>query len=294
MPLSLKVLWDAYEKSDNFVREVLGFSLLTSSALLDNEYAEEFGKENPDIAANVRAHQTVFSRLGFFAADDNSGFLAFGQQGFSKDDPPVLELDSEGQYSWLGLNLSEAILRTAESIQEEDAAVEWLAKHGMPCMDVGEIGSSTQFLPSLADLHKRLYWQIKGEPRQYLPTPAQTASIHDPSTWLLRPGAEVEKVITALAGSEAKPLLQTQWVECDGDGRVCTVWLKRLGAISHIKVHGIGFGTPAPEVRNLLGLPAFEGTNWVRYDSGGLGTHFAFNSQSMVEEITLMDTTLMT
>jgi hypothetical protein len=76
LPKALCVLWDAFNDSDRFITETCGLSLLKSLDALGRGYGPELEKESPDIAANIRAHRRLFTRLGFFAEDDDGGLLA--------------------------------------------------------------------------------------------------------------------------------------------------------------------------------------------------------------------------
>jgi hypothetical protein len=187
----------------------------------------------------------------------------------------------------LGVNLAEAIYRQAERAKEGAVAEQWLSAHGLALGRTGDLGSSSQFLPALGTLHKRYYWEENGQPKPRLPDATGPALPHDPSTWLLRPGTEVRVTICTLLGLSPSQTPEAEWVRCDGEGRVDTVWLRRLPAAESLRVLGIGYDTPEPEVSVRLGQPSKKGDGWVRYDSPERTVHFEFRN-GKVSRITLM------
>ncbi len=263
VPPSLARIWAAYEAGDDFLGKAIELTLLTSLQPLDAGYGDAIAWESADIAANVRAHRAVFERLGFFAEDGDGGFLAFDLTAALAEDPPVIHLDSEGQYEWLGANLGEALMRRAEDCGCEAAMAHWLSAHGVEAALLGAFGASTQFLPSLRDLHSGLYYAHRGEPHA-MPASATTPANTDPATWFLRPGAEVAAALTTLLGGPP----DQQWVQCDGQGRVNAIWFHRVPATEHVRIQGIGFGDDARSVEERLGAPHDRGKSWARWTLG--------------------------
>jgi len=265
LPSGLATLWKAHEEGDAFLADDLGITLLTSLDPLEDGYGESIAEGNPDILANVRAHRKAFERLGLFAKDDDSGFLGYDFQMGPADDPPVVQLDSEGQYSWKGANLAEALYRVAEDKGDPDKAKEWLAAHGLPVGELGVLGSTTQFLPSITDWHSELYYEFKGQPRSKIAGSVKSADPTDPDTWLLRPGKDVSQALSALLKSPPNSTPSEQWVSCDGEGRIATIWLKQRAETKQMAIWGVRFGMPENEVTALLGQAEKTGKGWVRF-----------------------------
>ena len=278
VPCALQILWQAHEAKAPFLADALWLKLLTSLDVLDDGYSESIAGGDEGILANVRAHRRTFERLGFFAEGDDSQLYAFDLQSGPADDPPVVVLDTEGQYEWEGENLTEAIFRIAEDRDQADEARAWLEAHGLPLGELGRLGSTTQFLPSIKDYHEGIYHQNLGQPRDEKPTPSQPADPRDPFTWLLRPAAEVCAALCVLlklpAGS--RPSMHCVW--CDGAGRVTTVSIPRTAATENLAVHGVKFGMKETDVNPLLGKPSETGkkVTWSAYrlDRGRLRLGF--------------------
>ncbi len=281
-PHALEVLWRAYEAGGRSLGEQLGIELLTSASRLEETYPPE--SPDPDIAANLRAHRRMFERLGFFARDNEGAFWAFHLDHLPADDAPVVRLDSEGQYDWLASSVPEALFRAANDAESMRV---WL-EHRLPLAEVGDVGASTQFLPSLKKLHERWYWEQRGEAcPPPAPDAAEAATARHPLTWVLRPVSEVRPALNELLGLEPDSLPQQQWVDCDADGRVNTVWLHRTPATEAIVIRGVGYGMSEPEIVALLGPPTRQRKTWLRYDGDGRGLHFEL-VDGVVEKITLM------
>jgi hypothetical protein len=270
LPRALEVLWQAHDDEDPFLADVLWLKLLTSLHVLDEGYAESIAKGDEDILANVRAHRRVFERLGFFAQADDGELYAFDFQSGSTDDPPVVALDTEGQYEWKGENLAEVMVRIAEDRDKAKAneAHAWLSAHGLPLGELGELGSTTQFLPSIKDYHEGLYYQTLGRPRLEKSTSSQPVDPRDPFTWLLCSGPKVCAAICILlqlpAGS--RPSMFCVW--CDGAGRVISIKFPRTAITQDIPVQGVKFGMTETEVNRLLGKPTETGKKitWSAYE----------------------------
>jgi hypothetical protein len=131
----------------------------------------------------------------------------------------VIELDTEGQYEWKGVGLAEAVFRIAESMHRREEARKWLQAHGLILGELGELGSTTQFLPSIKDLHDRFNCEFLGRPRALIPSSKEPADSRDLFTWLLRPSEEVCKVIAILLNLPAEARPSEFWVWCDGESR---------------------------------------------------------------------------
>src|SRR5206468_2169502 len=152
----------------------------------------------------------------------------------------------------------------AEDRDQGNEARTWLAAHSLPLGDLGELGSTTQFLPSLKDYQENIYYQNLGQPRGEKPTPTQSADPRDPFTWLLRPAAEVRGALCVLLKlpAGATPTMFCVW--CDGEGRVTNVKIPRTPATEHTPIQGVKFGATKAEIAKLLGKPTEAGKkmNW--------------------------------
>jgi hypothetical protein len=210
-----------------------------------------------DVAANVRAHRRVFERLGFFAEDHDGSLWAFDLAS-PVEEPPVVGLDTEGQYAWLRVDLAQAFAR--------DEEVAWVA---------------TQFLPSLGDLQVRYHHEEKGSPMPPARRSARVAVADDPVSWLAQPGAEVAAVLGRRVPARG-PI-----AKCDDEGLVFTIWLPREGPLSRLSARGITRGSPVAAVRRELGAPTKEGARWLRFDEEAIALHFEIDGDA-VARITLM------
>lgn len=259
VPHALRVLWQADENNDAFVKGALWLNLLTSHGELDEIFSENAADGDEGIIANTRAHRRVFERLGFFAQGDDGEFYAFDLQTGAPEDPPVVVLDTEGQYDWKGENLAEFIFRIAEDRDKGDDARSWLREHDLQLGELGELGSTTQFFPSIQKYQEGIYYECLGEPQVENPTPSEPVNVGDMLTWLLRPGPEVRAAICEVlklpAGS--RPTMYCAW--CDGAGRVTNVKLPRTDATKDHAMCGVRFGMSEDEVKSLLGESAETG-----------------------------------
>lgn len=286
VPSGLGQLWLAKSRGDNFLADGLGIELLTSIGLLDAGYGEEIAQGDETILANVRAHRRVFNRIGFFAACDEYGCqLAFD---FVSDpvDPPIVRLDSEGQYDWQGASLAEAILRFGEDLGVEETG-QWLTNIGLPVMPLVEFGASTQFLPSIGDLHERFYNEESGTQKKLFPSGRKSAESNDPTTWVLRPGKEVRLALSQLLRLSADESPPRQWVQCDSEGRVCTVWFHPVPETMQIAVSGVMFGMSAAQTTKVLGKPAKTGDGWLSFSNAAGRLRVGFKDDRL-NEICLM------
>lgn len=281
-PHTLEALWRAHETGDRLLSEQLGVELLTSVSELEETYPPD--SPDTDVAANLRAHRRMFERLGFFALDNEGAFWAFHLDHLRADDAPVVRLDSEGQYDWLAGSMPEALFRAAN---DSESVRVWLEHHHLPLVEVGDVGASTQFLPSLKKQHERCYWEHRGKLCPPPPDAAEAATARHPLTWLLRPASEVRPALNELLGLERDSLPNQSWVMCDADGRVDTVWLHRTPATEAIVIRGVGYGMREAEIVALLGPPTRQRKTWLRYDGDGRGVHFELVDGG-VERITLM------
>src|SRR6185437_1098385 len=136
--------------------------LLTTLDVLDEGYGGGIASGGDEVAASVRAHRRVFERLGFFAEDHDGVLWAFDLAA-DLEEPPVVGLDTEGQYEWLGTDLPQVLA------QDEEAM--WVA---------------TQFLPTLGELHDRYYCEEMGAPRPPARRSPRAAAADDPESWLAR------------------------------------------------------------------------------------------------------------
>lgn len=232
--------------------------LLTSLDILDDGYGDAVAAEGEDIAANVRAHRRIFERLGFFAEDDDGVLWAFDLAA-NLEEPPVVGLDTEGHYDWLGIDLEQVL------VQDQEAA--WVA---------------TQFLPSLGELQVRYYYEEKGAPRPPARRSRHAAVADDPLSWLARPGSEVSAALAGLLPAR-EPI-----AKCDDEGLVSTIFLPREGPLARLSVRGIALGDGVRTLRDRLGAPTKEGARWLRFDDDAVALHFEVNGGA-VSRITLMN-----
>jgi hypothetical protein len=281
MPRSLATLWSSVEGGDDTLARTFRIELLSDLGALDAGYGDAIASESADIAANVRAHREVFAHLGFFAALEDDEFLAYWLVDPSAE-PPVVKLDNEGQYSWKGRNLAEALFRLAEQ-RDPDGARRWLSARGLELGEVGELGASTQFLPDLSQLQQSKYCAAVGRPGLVARKPSEApATPDDPMTWLLRPGPEVQEVMTRLLGTP--PLHYCVW--CGGDGLVESVALSAKTKSGPIL--GIELGASKADVQRALGDPERTGRNWIRFQRDQRLFRFGLDAQDRVTSITLM------
>ena len=282
MPRSLEVLWDRHQKRDSALRNLFEIEqLLVDLKPLNTGYGEAIAGESEDIAANVRAHRTMFEQLGFFAAIEGGAFLAYWLRA-DLSELPVVRLDSEGTYGWQGGNAAEALFRIAEESDDGDAARTWLAAHGLELGVVGELGTSTQFLPDLDDLHARTYYQNCGQPRPTLEMAVAPADVRSPATWLLRPGPEVRAAMTKLLG--APPADFCAW--CSGNGLVKHILLGREFPPG-LTILGIPIGSTRAHVEKQLGKPAKARAGWIAYERDGRAFVYHTDNKKIVTSISL-------
>ncbi|HSZ58128.1 MAG TPA: hypothetical protein VK797_20865 [Tepidisphaeraceae bacterium] len=284
LPSGLEKLWAAREHGDRFLSDHLGIELFTSLDLLDAGYNAEIAQGNGEVLANVRAHRRVFSRVGFFAGTHESQ-LAFDFESHPIV-PPVVRLDSEGQYEWQGIDLVEAIFRTGADLGLQETS-EWLTSVGLPIGTVDEIGASTQFLPSIGDLQERYYYEEIGTPMAVQPSGLRPAEPHDPTSWIMRPGNEVQGALVKLLRLPPHAKVSRQWVQCDSDGRVCTLWFHPTAETKNVVVGGATFGMSPSEAVRTLGTPARTGDGWISFSIAAGRLRVGFDADKL-NEICLM------
>ena len=284
IPSGLEKLWLATTNGDAFLAEHLGIELLTSLALLDDGYSVEIAQGDPTALANVRAHRRIFRHVGFFAGCHERQ-LAFDFASKS-DSPPVVRLDSEGQYDWQGIDVAEAISRIGEELQVAETD-EWLRSIGLPVGTTGEIGASTQFLASISDLHERYYYEEIGTPKASLPSSTTRAQPNDPVSWIMRPGDEVRLALLHLLKMPPDTVLSRQWVQCDGEGRVCTVWFHPVPETMAVAVGRISFGMSPSQATGILGKPTRTGDGWMSFSNPAGRLRVGFDKKEL-NEICLM------
>jgi hypothetical protein len=255
VPPSLEVVWDVQQ--DPFLTQTVGLRLLTSRAVLDDGYGDDVLDQDPDTAAHVLANRRLFRRLAFFAECDGGELLAFDVRTGSAEDPPVVQLDTEGRYGWSGLNLAEALYWQAEAVGEPEAAVEWLARVGLTLVEPGELGTTTQHLPDLGKLVDQWCREPDAaapdspEPPNAPDGPPATAT--DALTWLGRPGPAVLARLREVLGLAQGEHPHRQWIACDAAGRVDTIWLRDTPLVT---VAGIGNGASRAAVVGRFGEPS--------------------------------------
>jgi hypothetical protein len=283
VPQALRHLWEAELSDDSYVGADL--ELLESRKLLELGFGEEDAHLPGDVGANVQAHRRMFESLGFFAADADGGFLAYHLEFGDPENPPVVELNSEGQYRWLGACLGEALLALAGETGNEDKAKAWLKAR-----DIGTtapLGVSVGALPDLGALHRKLYDACRGK-AAVVPTALKSSAqvSGDPLTWIGAPGSKVESVLKKLLSVKEKSRLGN-WMSTDEKGRVKTVWLTRTPATESLEVKSAKFGMSRAHVIETLGQPSKEGVQWVRYDAPRPSLHLEFKDGAVIR-MTLM------
>lgn len=277
LPPSLKILWQI-NKDRDFEDLFRYVGLLQDNSELEDGYVEVLDVNNNE--SHARGYREMFKHLGFFGDLDNSDYLAYWLAD-GTEEPPIIKLDSEGQFTWEGRNLAEVLYRLAEELDEDNAepARAWLLKHGLEVGQVGELGSTTQFLPDLEKFQENLgdETNITTQPKN---TPMDPL---DPSTWLLHPGSEVQKLLTDLFG--APPTNFCVWT--DGQGLVTSLmmneaWPKRFPIL------GIEIGDRRVIVKRKLGLPVETApVGSIRYQLDDYTALFGFDSANRVKEIYL-------
>lgn len=287
VPPGLAALWRAQTEGDPFL-EGFGVKLLDNVDRLQRGFSLERARGNPDVEANCRAHWNVFERLGFFAELDDGELLAFDLQTDRQDDPPVVQLDTEGQYRWFGINLAEAIFRIADVSDQAESVRRWLARLALHLPELGELGSTTQFLPSIQELQTALYRAERGlslKPNSLSGHPADPSA---PLSWLGRPGTEVCEAITALLGLPPGSTPPQFWVWCDGNGLVTTFRLPRVPEVKNMVLRGIRVGMTRDEVIVCAGPPDETGMNggWWAHTAAGKRLHLAFDNNDKVSRLT--------
>jgi hypothetical protein len=283
VPEALRHLWEAELADDSFVGADL--ELLESQKLIELGYGEEDATLPGDVGASVRAHRQMFESLGFFAADADGGFLAYHLEFGDPENPPVVELNGEGQYRWLGACLGQALLALARESDNEDAARAWLKAR-----DIGTnapLGVAVDALPDLSALHRKLCDASRGK-AAVVPLAAKSSArvSADPLTWIGAPGSKVESVLKKLLSVKDKSRLGS-WMSTDEKGRVKTVWLTRTPITESLQVKSARFGMSRAHVIETLGQPSKEGAQWVRYDAPRPSLHLEFKDGAVIR-MTLM------
>jgi hypothetical protein len=278
MPRALSLLWAVKLAGDLDEPQ-----LLDSLDALDAGYGDAIAAESEDIGANVRAHRRLFTRLGFFARTVDDRLLALDLASATPEDPPVVALDSEGRYSWLGRNIADALFRIGDCSEQMKT---WLARHGLRGEEPGDIGASTQFLPSLGDLHARYYAEEQGRAPKLRLVRSGPALRDDAIAWIGRPAHEVEAVLRELLALGLAPF-QKQWVQCDAEGNVATVWLRKSDAPLNLRVRGVMLGATRSTVRGLFGAPQKGRASWDGFTIDGVAINVAFRDER-ADMITLM------
>lgn len=281
VPPSLEILWDGAHAGDGVLDRCQIVRLLTDRTPLDDGYGDAIAGESGDIAANVKAHRTIFEQLGFFAALEDGGLLAYWLKSPARE-PPVVELDTEGQYRWLGNDAAEALWWLAKENEEDETVESWLTAHGLASSPPGELGASTQFLPDLNELQAREYRQRRGEVFPVLAAASHPADARDPTSWLLRPGPEVRDAIAPLTG--APPRHYLAW--CSGDGLVKQILIDDRVAPG-IAILGVTLGTAKHELERALGAPVESAARWLRYEDGERTFTYCLDEEDFVKSISL-------
>jgi hypothetical protein len=288
VPKSLAKLWELELADDSFAGADL--ELLESLSILDLGYGEEDATLPGDVGANVKAHRKMFEALGFFAADADGGFLAIHLELGDPDEPPVVHLDSEGQYRWLGASLGEALVALAEESEDDEAAQAWLSQHGISTDP--PLGVSVAALPDLGGQHRKFFDAFRGKaavvpvPKAAPKASAKSFESEKPLTWIGAPATKVQAVLKELVPAKEKSKLGN-WLAADERGKVKTVWLSRTPKTENFEVKSARFGMTRAHVLETLGRPTREGAQWVRYDAPTPSLHLEFKDGAVVR-MTLM------
>jgi hypothetical protein len=278
VPRSLELLWDADAET---LAERFGITkLLTDLSVLDEGYGDERLKESEGEAAVVRAYRATFEEVGFFAELDGSELLGYWLEPGSAE-PPIVKLDTEGTFSWVGADAREALFRLAADEDQEDEGRAWLASAGLDPGALDDDGVSTQLLPSLEARTSERERANRGEPAPPAPNPAAIDAA-DASTWHRQPAGKVAEVMRELLGGP----LKTQCIWTDGTGLVTNVSLdagldRKVGAL------GIRAPTTRDAILATLGKPDADKKDFVSYHRGGTRVNYRFDKSGALESINL-------
>ena len=278
VPRSLEVLWDVAEETRS---ELFGIGkLLQDSGVLDEGYGEALLEESEDIAANVRAHRETFREIGFFAELDGGDLLGYWLES-GQAEPPIVKLDTEGTYSWEGVDAGEALLRLAIDREQEDEAREWLAGAGLDPGELGEVGVATQTLPDVDKRKDARYYVNLGTPKELAPNPGPI----DPDesvTWLLQPAGQVAEVMRRFTGAP----LQRFSIWTDGRGLTASLALNE-GLDQKTGTLGVRGPTTRDAVVARLGKPDAEGKEHISYFRPPARVNYRFDNAGALKSINI-------
>lgn len=265
VPPPYTFLWDAMDDGYPVFDCILADSTAELAPLLEG-YAP---REDDDAGqrANLAAHTQVWAGLSFFFHHRDEDAWWAWPRGVAEDGP-VVQLDSEGQYEYVGATLADALLRACiDAGEDEDETRAWLSEHGFADPGpLGVSGGSTQFLPNLRELHVELDRAARG-----LAAPPRAASsapvrVDEPETWIDQPGEAIAAALAARLGPDA--LRARHWVGCDGRGRVRTVFGVAHPGLPDASLRGIRIGATVAEVEAQLGAPTHRSDEHLSYELG--------------------------
>ncbi|WP_028601575.1 hypothetical protein [Ottowia thiooxydans] len=142
----------------------------------DTSYLNEKERQNPDIAANVKATHAVMSQITFAVKTDNGDFLGYWEspRGTPLALARIVRYDTEGQFSLEpGRTITEALLLEFVSLEEKNAASKYQrARKSLEQLGAGTIPSTysalnKQILSTVATspdaMHDQLFKRYRAE-----------------------------------------------------------------------------------------------------------------------------------
>ena len=96
----------------------------------------------------------------------------------------------------------------------------------------------------------------------------------------------MRQALATLLKLPAGASISEQWVSCDGEGRVTTIWLKKRSETLAMALHGVKFGIPEKDVGPMLGAPWKTGKGWSSFAFGNRRLRLGFKD-NVVASMTL-------
>jgi hypothetical protein len=224
-----------------------------------------------------RACEQMIEELEFIARGPDGEDIALWtyRPGIELERAPIVTLDSEGRLECPAATLADYLLTRVGDPGEIRA---WCAAHGIDTAPSEKmIHAKVRLLPSPQDRWDDLERGMEERPEIRLDAP--TAIEH-----LLGMAGADPRALRFLESVEAKdcPLE----IQCDGWGRVKTVFLSPDALRTPVSVRGVSLGA-GPTSLEPLGRPHKSGQGWFRWDEGDLALHVEL-SEARVSRITLM------
>lgn len=224
-----------------------------------------------------RACEEMIQELEFIARGPDGEDIALWlyRPGIEPERAPIVTLDSEGRLECPAATLADYLLTR---VGEPDEIRAWCAAHGIDTApNETMMRAKVRLLPDPQDRWDDLERGTDERPEIRLDAPR---AIED----LLGMAGADPRVLRFLESVEAKdsPLE----IQCDGWGRVKTVFLSPDTLRAPLGVRGVSLGGEAASLEPL-GPPDKSGKGWLRWDEGDLALHVAL-SEGRVSRITLM------